>query len=72
VNVLSPGAIVTDAWDSIPNAKDILAIMKERTPTGRLVTPEEVALAAQFLCSTMARSIIGQTIVIDGGAGLPF
>jgi enoyl-[acyl-carrier-protein] reductase (NADH) len=32
------------------------------------VTLEEVACAAQFLCSTAARGIVGHTLVVDGGA----
>jgi NAD(P)-dependent dehydrogenase (short-subunit alcohol dehydrogenase family) len=55
----------------MPNAQDRLAELTRRTPIGRLVTPEEVAQAAQFLCSDAARSIIGHTLVVDGGAGLP-
>ena len=29
---------------------------------------EEVALAARFLCSDASRGMIGQTLVVDGGA----
>jgi enoyl-[acyl-carrier protein] reductase III len=71
VNILVPGAVATDAWEAMPNGKDRLAEMERRTPSGRLTTPEEVAQAAQFLCSDAARSVIGQTLVIDGGAGIP-
>ena len=39
-----------------------------RTPQGRLVTPDEVAMLAHFLCSPAAQGIVGQTLVIDGGA----
>lgn len=71
VNVVCPGAVATDAWASMPDAQERLAELTRRTPVGRLVTPEEVAQAAQFLCSDAARTIIGHTLVIDGGAGLP-
>jgi enoyl-[acyl-carrier protein] reductase III len=70
VNILAPGAIATESWTSMPNALNRLAELTGRTPIGRLVTPDEVALAAQFLCSDAARSIIGHTLVVDGGAGL--
>jgi NAD(P)-dependent dehydrogenase (short-subunit alcohol dehydrogenase family) len=33
-------------------------------------TPEEVAAVIAFLCSPAGRYIVGQTIVVDGGAGL--
>jgi NAD(P)-dependent dehydrogenase (short-subunit alcohol dehydrogenase family) len=37
------------------------------TPLGRLLEPEEVAHAVEFLASPEAAAINGQTIVLDGG-----
>lgn len=71
VNILVPGAIATTAWDAMPDSTARLADLARRTPMGRLATPEEVALAAQFLCSNAARAVIGQALVVDGGAGIP-
>lgn len=71
VNILAPGAIATQAWDAIPDAGSRLAKLAERTPLGRLASPEEVAFAAQFLCSDAARAVLGQTLIVDGGAGIP-
>jgi enoyl-[acyl-carrier protein] reductase III len=71
VNILAPGAVVTDSWGAMPDGQHRLEELAKRTPIGRLVTPEEVALAAQFLCSDAARTVIGHTLVIDGGAGIP-
>ncbi len=71
VNILAPGAVATAAWQAIPDGASRLTDLSRRTPIGRLVTPDEVAQAAQFLCSDAARTIIGQTLVIDGGAGIP-
>ena len=70
INVLSPGPVRTEAWDVMPDADKRLADSTRRSPIGRLVSPEEVARAAQFLCSDAAEGIIGQTLVIDGGLGL--
>ncbi len=70
VNILVPGTVATEAWLVIPNAQDRIAASTERTPIRRLVTPEEVAWAAQFLCSDAAAGVIGQTLVVDGGAGI--
>lgn len=67
-NVLSPGAIRTDAWQSLPDADARLAAANEATPRGSVVTLEEVARTAQFLCSDAASGITAQTIVVDGGA----
>lgn len=71
VNIIAPGAVATEAWASMPDAQARLSDMAKRAPLGRLVTAEEVAQAAQFLCSDAARTIIGQTLTVDGGAGLP-
>ena len=70
VNILAAGAIATDAWKAIPNGEARLAEAACRTPLGRLVTVEEVACAAQFLCSPASRGMIGQTLIVDGGASL--
>lgn len=43
------------------------AQLAAHNPQGRLITPDEVAEAAAYLCSPMARSITGQTIVVAGG-----
>jgi enoyl-[acyl-carrier protein] reductase III len=70
VNILAPGAVATDAWKAIPGGEGRLAEAARRSPLGRLVTPEEVALAAQFLCSPAAAGINGHTLVVDGGASV--
>jgi len=70
VNILVPGTIATDVWKTLPDAEDRLATAIRRTPIQRLVTPEEVAWAAQFLCSGAAAGIVGHALVVDGGAGI--
>jgi len=67
VNILSPGSVRTDAWDAFPDKEQRLADALRRSPRGRLVEPEEVALAAQFLCSDAAAALVGHTLVVDGG-----
>jgi enoyl-[acyl-carrier protein] reductase III len=70
VNILTAGAVLTDVWKAIPNSDERLAETIRRTPTGRLVTPEEVACGVRFLCSDAASAVIGQTLILDGGAGI--
>jgi len=70
VNILTAGAVLTDAWKAIPNSDQRIAETIRRTPAGRLVTADEVAYGAQFLCSDAAAAIIGQTLIIDGGTGI--
>jgi enoyl-[acyl-carrier-protein] reductase (NADH) len=55
----------------MPEAQARLTELAKRAPIGRLVTADEVAQAVHFLCSDAARAIIGQTLTVDGGAGLP-
>ena len=43
------------------------ADMLKDKPIGRLITPEEVAAAALFLCSPGASAITGTTLTIAGG-----
>jgi len=68
VNALSPGSIVTDAWQVLPDRDRRLAEAAHRAPTGRLTTLAEVAGAAHFLCSDAAAGIAGHTLVVDGGS----
>jgi enoyl-[acyl-carrier protein] reductase III len=70
VNILTAGAVLTDVWKALPNSEARIAETIQRTPAGRLVTAEEVAYGAQFLCSDAAAGIIGHTLVIDGGTGI--
>ena len=67
VNILSPGSVQTEAWDAFPDKERRLAEALGRSPRGRLVTLDEVASAAQFLCSPAAEGLIGHTLVVDGG-----
>jgi enoyl-[acyl-carrier protein] reductase III len=67
VNTISAGAVDTEALKKFPNRKQILDTALERTPVGRLTTPEDVADVALYLCSKQAQMIHGQTIVVDGG-----
>ncbi len=67
VNTISAGAVDTEALKKFPNRQQILDTAMQRTPLGRLTTPEDVANVALFLCSDLAGMIQGQTIVVDGG-----
>lgn len=68
VNAISPGTVFTDAWKVLPDSEARLKEASARTPLQRLVTLDEVADVALFLCSPLSRGIIGQTLVVDGGA----
>lgn len=70
VNILTAGAVLTDAWKAMPNSEARIAETIRRTPVRRLATAEEVAYGAQFLCSDASAGIIGHTLVLDNGAGI--
>ena len=70
VNILSPGPVLTEAWKAMPSGVERLAGAEKRSPSGRLTSADEVARAAQFLCSDAAEGIVGHTLIVDGGLGL--
>ncbi|MBI2845193.1 MAG: enoyl-[acyl-carrier-protein] reductase FabL [Chloroflexi bacterium] len=72
VNAVSPGVVDTDALNFFPSKDSLISLSKKYTPTGRMVTPEDVANVVAFLCSEEASMICGQVIVIDGGISLLF
>jgi 3-oxoacyl-[acyl-carrier protein] reductase len=41
--------------------------MLARIPSGRFITPEEIAAAVCYLASPAAASITGHTLTLDGG-----
>jgi len=75
-NILGTGSIETDAFrETFGSKADELGIsyeeMVERKiqdiPAGRLGTPQDMAAAAAFLCSSRAGFITGQVLLVDGG-----
>ncbi len=67
VNTVSAGVVDTDALKKFPNRDDMIRVSLEKTPMGRLTTPDDVADLALFLCSDYAAMIHGQVVVVDGG-----
>ena len=71
VNAVSPGMAETEAVAAFPiDLAETFDYVRDRTPTRRLVTPEEIARVVAFLCSDAAEMIVGQTILMDGGYSL--
>jgi enoyl-[acyl-carrier protein] reductase III len=70
VNAVSPGVVLTDAlkhFDAVRQDEHIIENAVDRTPAGRLATPQDVAEVVAFLCTPAASMIRGQVILIDGG-----
>jgi enoyl-[acyl-carrier protein] reductase III len=70
VNGVSAGVVETDALKHFPNREEMVEHSTKRTPVGRLVEPEDVADAVEFLCSPSAKMVCGQTLIVDGGFSL--
>ncbi|HZQ80870.1 MAG TPA: SDR family oxidoreductase [Gaiellaceae bacterium] len=69
VNAVSAGVVETGALEHFPNREEMLAA-GAANPAGRRVSPEDVAAAVAFLCSTDAEMVRGHTLVVDGGFSL--
>ena len=76
VNALCPGYtdtnLVDDSLDKIAKTtgrsrEEALAALLKDSPLGRLITPQEVAAAALFLCLPLAAAITGTALPIAGG-----
>lgn len=65
VNAVAPG-VVRGKMTLKLNEEDI-EMMLEDLPQGRLIEPEEVASAVEYLISDNARSITGEVLKINGG-----
>jgi 3-oxoacyl-[acyl-carrier protein] reductase len=68
VNVIAPGMTQTDMISSLPDKVKMLT--KMQTPLRRLGEAEDVANAAEFLISSRARHITGETIRVCGGIAM--
>jgi 3-oxoacyl-[acyl-carrier protein] reductase len=77
INNLLPGPFNTDRLrDNVAKSAAAAGITIEEavakrgaaTPAGRVGTPEEFGAACAFLCSAHAGYIVGQNLLLDGGA----
>jgi NAD(P)-dependent dehydrogenase (short-subunit alcohol dehydrogenase family) len=71
-NVISPGAVETPIIDGQFPTKEAAdgarEWFKSIIPLGRLGRPEEIASAALFLASDESSYVLGNDLVVDGGA----
>ncbi|MGH7057440.1 MAG: SDR family oxidoreductase [Acetobacteraceae bacterium] len=77
INNLLPGPFLTDRLKSNAEAAaraagrtpdQMLAERAESTPAARIGDPDEFGFACAFLCSAHAGFIVGQNLLLDGGA----
>jgi enoyl-[acyl-carrier protein] reductase I len=67
VNAISAGPIKTASARAVQGFSRILEVMESRAPLRRNTDPAEVADAAVFLCSSLARGITGEVLFVDNG-----
>lgn len=74
VTAIGPGVIATPLNKHNLRVPGMIEAYLERTPMGRVGTPEDIAAAAAFLASDEASFISGTNLFVDGGwavAGAP-
>jgi NAD(P)-dependent dehydrogenase (short-subunit alcohol dehydrogenase family) len=67
VNAIAPGFVRTQFVRDAGADPQFMRTVLERIPLGRVAEPEEVAGAALYLASPLARFVTGQVLVVDGG-----
>jgi NAD(P)-dependent dehydrogenase (short-subunit alcohol dehydrogenase family) len=77
VNAVCPGLVPTPMWQNIDQVQGVerqglppgewMRRSIEAIPLKRAATPEDIAAAVSFLCSTDADYITGQALNVDGG-----
>ena len=70
VNAVAAGLVDTPSVRRHPAFDRLAGDTIARTPTGRLITADAIADAVLFLCGPHSADIVGQTLVVDGGASL--
>lgn len=68
VNGVMPGLSPTKSLLAVPGAEESIEMVTAKTPSGRLITPDEVGNIVAFLVSGHADMIVGQLLIADGGA----
>jgi 3-oxoacyl-[acyl-carrier protein] reductase len=68
VNAIAPGFVDTDMTASLDEKARAALVLK--IPLNRIGTPEEIALAVDFLAGPGGAYITGQTLVVDGGLSI--
>jgi len=70
VNTISAGPVRTLAAAGIKGMRTMLSENAERTPLRRNIDQDDVARAALYLCSDLAKSVTGEVLHVDAGQNI--
>jgi enoyl-[acyl-carrier protein] reductase I len=70
VNAISAGPIKTLAAAGIKGMRSMLSENAQKTPLRRNIDQEDVARAALYLCSDLARNVTGEVLYVDAGQNI--
>lgn len=76
VNGINPGPADTPMLSKFMNGdqeqieRETREIFIHSVPLGALIDPQDIANAALYLCSDMARMVTGEIVNVDGGRGI--
>jgi enoyl-[acyl-carrier protein] reductase I len=70
VNAISAGPLKTLAAAGIKGLRAALAANAEKTPLRRNIDQDDVARAALYLCSDLARNVTGEILYVDAGQNI--
>jgi enoyl-[acyl-carrier protein] reductase I len=67
VNAVSAGPVKTLAAAGIKGMRTMLSDNADRTPLRRNIEHDDVARAALYLCSDLAKNVTGEVLHVDAG-----
>jgi enoyl-[acyl-carrier protein] reductase I len=70
VNAISAGPLKTLAAAGIKGMRSMIGENAEKTPLRRNIEHEDVATAALYLCSDLAKNVTGETLHVDAGQNI--
>jgi enoyl-[acyl-carrier protein] reductase I len=70
VNCISAGPLKTLAAAGIKGMRSMLGENADKTPLRRNIEQDDVAAAALYLCSDLARNVTGEVLYVDAGQNI--
>jgi NAD(P)-dependent dehydrogenase (short-subunit alcohol dehydrogenase family) len=67
VNTVSPGPVITEAFEEVLGVSDSLDQLTATIPLGRTGTPDDIAAAVLYFASPAASWVTGEHLLVAGG-----